>query len=311
MVDGLTMTIDMQQSRQPTYRETETELHRTSSQNDERELHTTYSYFATVVRAYCGPPLLTRFPNPSLVIPPFVLFTISTLVGISNPQSADMLDRIQLPLRPAGTSLAAHVAALDLLATRLDSLPLRSHWPARIPINSKASFDGDIVHTNQLKVNVGGEWWVEMTAPEAANYVRRRRAREFDHGVADNEDILEEHARVLEGKPRANDEPTDVDVDMVSDERPYRSLPSIQFDPLFAHPVQEQASSSQNAVVTQAEQTSPLEGTKEVAWQNVSSQSEGAEQGALPESLQMLVDMVSKMSPGQEQNEVRSEFRIV
>jgi len=89
-----------------------------------------------------------------------------------------MNERLQLPLRPAGTSMGAYVAAIDLLAARLDMLASRSRWPARIPINSKASFEGDIVHTNQLKVNIGGEWWVEMSASEAADYVRRRKTCE-------------------------------------------------------------------------------------------------------------------------------------
>lgn len=89
-----------------------------------------------------------------------------------------IMERIQLPLAPSGPSLAAHIAALDLLAARLDALPTRSRWPARIPINSKASFDGDIIHTDEIKVNIGGDWWIEMRATEAADYVRRRKAGE-------------------------------------------------------------------------------------------------------------------------------------
>jgi hypothetical protein len=60
----------------------------------------------------------------------------------------------------------------------LDVLASRARWPARIPLNSKASFDGDVVHPDQLHVHVGGEWWVEMSAAEAAAYVRRRKAGE-------------------------------------------------------------------------------------------------------------------------------------
>jgi prefoldin subunit 5 len=88
------------------------------------------------------------------------------------------LERLQLPLRPSDHTLAAHRAALDLLAARLDALAMRSRWAARVPINSKASFEGDIVHTNEVKVNVSGDWWVEMTAHEAADWVRRRKASE-------------------------------------------------------------------------------------------------------------------------------------
>lgn len=86
-----------------------------------------------------------------------------------------MPERLQLPITPSGPQLGAHVAALDLLAARLEALPSRSRWPARVPLNSKASFEGDMVHTNEIKVNVSDGWWVEMTAHEAADYVRQRR----------------------------------------------------------------------------------------------------------------------------------------
>jgi prefoldin subunit 5 len=47
-----------------------------------------------------------------------------------------------------------------------------------VPLNPKATFRGQLIHTNEVKVHLGGEWWVEMTADEAAAYVRRRRRGE-------------------------------------------------------------------------------------------------------------------------------------
>lgn len=82
---------------------------------------------------------------------------------------------LQLPIRPYDGSLAAQIAVLDLLSARLALLPSRTRWPARIPLTSKASFVGEVVHTNTVKVHLGGEWWVEMTATEAADYITRRK----------------------------------------------------------------------------------------------------------------------------------------
>lgn len=84
-------------------------------------------------------------------------------------------ETIQLPLKPAGNSLASHVAALDLLAARVASLPTRSRWPARVPINSKASFNGHVVHTDEVKAYIAKDEWVEMSAREAASHIRGRK----------------------------------------------------------------------------------------------------------------------------------------
>lgn len=82
----------------------------------------------------------------------------------------------QLPISPASGSLASHIQALDLLAARLASLSTRSEWETRIPLNSKASMLGKIVETGNVKINIGGEWWVDMTPQEGEAWVRRRRA---------------------------------------------------------------------------------------------------------------------------------------
>jgi CTD nuclear envelope phosphatase 1 len=78
-------------------------------------------------------------------------------------------------IAPEDSSLAAHLQALDLLSARISSLSARTRWPARVPLNSKASMLGQVIHTNELKVDIGGGYWVEMTANEAQEYVQRRK----------------------------------------------------------------------------------------------------------------------------------------
>lgn len=85
-------------------------------------------------------------------------------------------DYHHLPIQPASHSLASHLQALDLLAARLDSLNTQSEWETRVPLNSKASIRGSVVNTANVKINVGGEWWVDMTASEGEAWVRRRKA---------------------------------------------------------------------------------------------------------------------------------------
>lgn len=81
----------------------------------------------------------------------------------------------QLPILPASSSLASHLQALDLLAARLATLSSRSEWETKVPISSKASVSGSIVGTANVKINIGGEWWVDMTPQEAEAWVRRRK----------------------------------------------------------------------------------------------------------------------------------------
>ena len=78
-------------------------------------------------------------------------------------------------IRPSSPSLEAQLQALDLLAARVQTLTNATRWPARVPLNSKATFEGQIVHTNDVNVNIGGGYWVAMTAGEAADWVKRRK----------------------------------------------------------------------------------------------------------------------------------------
>ncbi|KAL1412849.1 Nuclear envelope morphology protein 1 [Vanrija albida] len=172
-----------------------------------------------------------------------------------------MPERLQLPIAPSGPQLGAHVAALDLLAARLDALPSRSRWPARVPLNSKASFEGEVVHTNEIKVNVSGDWWVEMSAHEAADYVRRRR-----------DALLHEQARLMDGKPPSTEDHVAKSLGLAMRLNPEE----IKFDPLFAHPVKEsKRKHEEKAKEKQKEKAVPAPAADD-----------------LPDSLQRLVDLV-------------------
>ena len=98
---------------------------------------------------------------------------------MSARSNGTMEDGFRLPILPSDGSLQSHLTALDLLTARLSTLTTRTRWPARIPLNSKASFSGCLIHTNDVKVNVGGDWWIEMTAEEAVEYVKRRKNGEL------------------------------------------------------------------------------------------------------------------------------------
>lgn len=91
-----------------------------------------------------------------------------------------MDEDLNLPIQPADNSLQSHIAALDLLSARLSTLTTGTRWSANIPLNSKASFKGSVIHTNDIKVNVGGGWWIEMTTQEAEEYIKRRKTGASD-----------------------------------------------------------------------------------------------------------------------------------
>lgn len=207
------------------------------------------------------------------------------------------LERLQLPLRPSGHTLASHIAALDLLATRLDSLPSRSRWPARVPINSKASFDGDVVHTNEVKVKVSGDWWVEMTAHQAADYVRQRKASESTSGWLGPkliEAMLEEHARLTEGQsvePSVGGKPSPE-----AGQRVLR-MSEMTFDPLLAHPAPAQPPQGERLQQQQSEATSSPPNSEPASSEPSAPVTRLVDDGNevdLPQSLQSLVDLVGE-----------------
>jgi CTD nuclear envelope phosphatase 1 len=80
-----------------------------------------------------------------------------------------------LPTRPSSSHLTSHLSVLDADIARLSELSLQTRWPAYIPVSSRAHIRGNIIHPNEVKVDLGQGWWVDMTAAEAAAYLRRKK----------------------------------------------------------------------------------------------------------------------------------------
>ncbi|ORX40044.1 hypothetical protein BD324DRAFT_607169 [Kockovaella imperatae] len=125
-------------------------------------------------------------------------------------------------IRPSDPSVEAQIQALDLLSARLKRLTDQTRWPARVPLNAKASLGGQVVHTNDVKVNIGAGYWVGMTAQEASEWVQRRKT-----------DMLFEHARRMEGRPNVSGQRhTTISSGPLSSSLPL-SLP-LQLNPIFS-----------------------------------------------------------------------------
>jgi hypothetical protein len=141
-------------------------------------------------------------------------------------------ERNAFPIRSADSSLASQLQALDALSHRLCTLTTRTRWPAQIPINSKASISGLITHTNELKVDIGAGYWVEMTASEAQAYVQRRKTGEPSSRIrlgvsAEAPALLLRHAGLKEnaGSPKEGAPLTQ-----------YSGAVEVSFSPMFAIP---------------------------------------------------------------------------
>ena len=78
-------------------------------------------------------------------------------------------------IQPANASLASQIQALDLLSARLSHLNQVTRWPAKVPLNSKATMDGVLLNTNDAKISIGEGYFVGMTALEAVESVKRRK----------------------------------------------------------------------------------------------------------------------------------------
>lgn len=84
-----------------------------------------------------------------------------------------------LPIRPTSPNLSSHISVLDKTISHLSALPAQTKWPAFIPLTSRARLPGQIVHPNEVKVDLGQGWWVDMTASEAGEYLKRRKTGTF------------------------------------------------------------------------------------------------------------------------------------
>lgn len=102
----------------------------------------------------------------------------SSFARIAASTSGSMGDSQQYPIGVPQNALQAQVQAISLLESRVAGLIAQTSWPVHIPFAPKAMAKGTIVHTNDLKVNLGAGIWTEMTAAEAVQYLRRQRQSE-------------------------------------------------------------------------------------------------------------------------------------
>jgi len=100
----------------------------------------------------------------------------------------------------------------DRLIDLVQDLPKRTSWKAAIPFGSKAFFLGRIVHTNELLVHLGDEYFVDRSAFETVQIIQKR--KEFAHNnAAEIEGIvreLEARERVITGKGGGDDAPFEI-----------------------------------------------------------------------------------------------------
>jgi hypothetical protein len=80
-------------------------------------------------------------------------------------------DYSNLASLPGPQSLISQLQSLNILASQFSSLVTKAEWESKLPLDS--SVKGKTVEN--VRINVGGEWWVEMTPSEGAAWVRRRK----------------------------------------------------------------------------------------------------------------------------------------
>lgn len=91
--------------------------------------------------------------------------------------------------RTKGRELLEHRSAYASLRQKLTSLSDKTTHQVMVPLTSKAFMRGHLVHTNELMVLLGDNWFMEASAKRAAE-VASRRLRECDS-------ILERVQRVM------------------------------------------------------------------------------------------------------------------
>jgi hypothetical protein len=80
-------------------------------------------------------------------------------------------DQNNLASLPGSQSLTSQIQSLDSLASRLRSLVTNAEWESKLPLDSSVKPET----VENVRINVGGEWWVEMTPLEGEAWVRRRK----------------------------------------------------------------------------------------------------------------------------------------
>lgn len=65
-------------------------------------------------------------------------------------------------------------ADYDVLLKRLETLPQKLSYDAMVPFGSVALMPGKVVHTNEITVLLGDNWFVERSAKQACDIIGRR-----------------------------------------------------------------------------------------------------------------------------------------
>ncbi|KAK8858601.1 hypothetical protein IAR55_002830 [Kwoniella newhampshirensis] len=193
---------------------------------------------------------------------------------------------LHLPISPSSPSLHAQISTLTSLSLQLSLLStITSPVPARIPLTSKASFPAQIINPDRTRVHLGAEWWVDMSAEEASDYVRRRKER-----------ILEDHARMMEGRPRSGSDDGASTKKEVVDEKKAISFHPLLYSPAEAGPSGYQAtprekerSSETKSVRTDSAPIKQAEAKKPVASETLVQ--------AQPKSNTPLLDVIAQSAP--------------
>ena len=90
-----------------------------------------------------------------------------------------------LPIRPPSPSLRSQILSLDVLAAQLSSLKRSVAWDTATSASFGAQNKESLAATGNIKINVGGEWWVDMTPAEGLAWIRRRKAGTLSGSISD------------------------------------------------------------------------------------------------------------------------------
>jgi hypothetical protein len=80
-------------------------------------------------------------------------------------------DHHHLPVLSNTDSLISKLKDLDRLAAQLSSLSTKTGTETGVPSRS----EGRPANIEHVKINVGGEWWVDMTLKEGEAWIGRRK----------------------------------------------------------------------------------------------------------------------------------------
>ncbi|XP_014778231.1 unconventional prefoldin RPB5 interactor isoform X1 [Octopus bimaculoides] len=89
----------------------------------------------------------------------------------------------------------------EVLSKRLLTLPDKTTHEVMVPIGSKAFMPGQLVHTNEILVLLGDNWFAERSAKQASNIVKRR-IKSIDQQIKD----LEQQRNLLVNRTGFTDE---------------------------------------------------------------------------------------------------------